>query len=387
MREGWRYGVMGEVGRWGGRMGCGKGRQVVVFTAKHLGDVLHSVGLLRRVRGAVGERRRVVWLVGAWSEMVARKVGKGIVDEVRVFSPTWGNQVRGTAQGGQSAWAQWRLAWQLRGEGTEVLIQTGMEDPAGRFLANVVRPKVWVALGDRRPPRVAKDVEVRLQPYESRRYEAEALAGLAELAFPGRGGDDAPVWLEWKVSEEERARARAFLASEGVGEGERLAVISPGSGSGVKNWAPDRFGAVAEWLTKVEGMRVAWVGSDGERSLKPVGREGDWDWMGRTELGLLGALLEGAGVWVGNDSGVMHLAAAVGCPTVSVWGPTEPEKWAPRGEKHRWVRQWERCPGCVYWDFRIPCRRGDHACMEAVGVEEVMQKVRLVIGRGSGISG
>ncbi len=91
----------------------------------------------------------------------------------------------------------------------------------------------------------------------------------------------------------------------------------------------------------------------------------------------------GGAVWgVGNDSGVMHLAAAVGCPTVSVWGPTEPEKWAPRGEKHRWVRKWERCPGCVYWDYRMGCARGDHACMEAVGVDEVEGAIREVESAG-----
>lgn len=378
MREGCRYLLMGEAGRWWGRLGCGDRGTVVVYSAKHLGDVLHTVPLLRRLRGAIGVERRLVWLVGAWSEEVARRVGQGIVDEVRVYSPVWANQVRGEKKGWQTAWEQWRLAWRLRREGAEMLVQTGMEDAVGRFLANVVRPRLWVALGDRRPPRVAGSVEVRLQPYESRRYEAEALAGLAALAFPGQGAGGEEVRLEWVVTEGERGRAEAFLAEEGVGSGERVAVISPGSGSGVKNWASERFGAVAEWLAKEKGMRVAWVGAAGERSLKPAGREGDLDWMGRTDLGLLGALLERAALWVGNDSGVMHLASAVGCPTVSVWGPTEPEKWGPRGEKHRWVRKWERCPGCVYWDYRMGCARGDHACMEAVGVDEVEAAIREV---------
>ena len=376
MREGWRYLVMGEMGRLLGRLGCGRGVSVVVYSAKHLGDVLHTVPLLRRLRAEVGAGQRLEWLVGAWSEEVARRVGMGLGDEVRVFSPEWANQVRGQGEKRQSAWAQWQEGWRLRRDGVDVLVQTGMEDAVGRFLANVIRPRVWVALGDRRPPRVARVVEVRLQPYESRRYEAKALAGLADLAYPGKGGVGTAVRLEWSVTEDERARAEAFLAAEGVGDGERVAVISPGSGSGVKNWAPERFGAVAEWLTKEKGCRVAWVGAEGERSLKPTGREGDLDWMGRTDLGLLGALLKRAVVWVGNDSGVMHLAAAVGCPTVSVWGPTEPEKWAPRGEKHLWVRKWERCPGCVYWDYRVGCARGDHACMEAIGVEDVVGALR-----------
>ena len=98
---------------------------MVVYSAKHLGDVLHTVPLLRRLRAEVGAGRRLVGLVGAWSEEVARRAGQGIVDEVRVFSPEWVNQVRGSGKvgnrlgrtGGWRGGFGWRgrMFWYRRG--------------------------------------------------------------------------------------------------------------------------------------------------------------------------------------------------------------------------------------------------------------------------------
>ena len=94
-------------------------------------------------------------------------------------------------------------------------------------------------------------------------------------------------------------------------------------------------------------------------------------WFGRFSIPELAAVMERASLWLGNDSGPMHLAAAVRCPTVSLWGATEPGKWAPRGEKHRHIRRMERCPGCEYWNPAKRCLQAKHACMEAISVEEV----------------
>ena len=57
------------------------------------------------------------------------------------------------------------------------------------------------------------------------------------------------------------------------------------------------------------------------------------------DLGELADGLAGARVYIGNDSGITHLAGAVGTPTVALFGPTDPEVWAPRGERVRCVRQ------------------------------------------------
>ena len=77
-----------------------------------------------------------------------------------------------------------------------------------------------------------------------------------------------------------------------------------------------------------------------------------------------------AQLFVGNDSGLLHFAAALDVPTVSIWGPTSPGKWGPKGDLHRSIRKMERCADCIYWDYRETCRHDD-ACMKAVEVAEV----------------
>ena len=92
-------------------------------------------------------------------------------------------------------------------------------------------------------------------------------------------------------------------------------------------------------------------------------------------LALLAAVMERARLFVGNDGGLLHLAAAMDVPTVSIWGPTSPGKWGPQGAIHRQIRKVEHCDGCIYWDYREICRH-DHACMKAVAPEDVQAAIR-----------
>ena len=104
-------------------------------------------------------------------------------------------------------------------------------------------------------------------------------------------------------------------------------LIHPGSGSARKNWPFDRFRAVAQDLQD-RGHAVAWCAGPAEleRGVAPPGRP-----VLEDSLVTLARRLAGARLYLGNDSGVTHLAAAAGCPTVALFGPTNPAAWAPRG--------------------------------------------------------
>jgi heptosyltransferase-3 len=103
-----------------------------------------------------------------------------------------------------------------------------------------------------------------------------------------------------------------------------FAVIHPFSGSARKNWPLDRFRELAARLP----MPVRWCAGP-EESLDGAERFDD--------LYDLACWLAGARLYVGNDSGITHLAAAVGTPVVAIFGPTDPAMWAPRGERVRIV--------------------------------------------------
>jgi heptosyltransferase-3 len=103
------------------------------------------------------------------------------------------------------------------------------------------------------------------------------------------------------------------------------AVIHPFSGSRKKNWPLERFQELAARLDQP----VKWLA--GPEDVLPGADRFD-------NLGELAGWLAGARVYIGNDSGITHLAAAVGTPTVALFGPTDPRVWGPRGEQVRCVR-------------------------------------------------
>ncbi len=115
---------------------------------------------------------------------------------------------------------------------------------------------------------------------------------------------------------------------------EDFAIIHPFSGSANKNWPLDRFEALARRLERV--MPVRWCAGPEDPPLENAVRIDD--------LYELGCWLARARLYIGNDSGVTHLAAAVGTPVLALFGPTDPGVWAPRGGNVR-VARWHGQPG------------------------------------------
>jgi hypothetical protein len=107
------------------------------------------------------------------------------------------------------------------------------------------------------------------------------------------------------------------------------AVIHPFSGSARKNWPLEKFRALADRLQRV--MPVEWCAGEDDPPLAGAVRIDD--------LYDLACWLAKARLYVGNDSGITHLAAAVGTPVLALFGPTDPEVWAPRGPHVR-VGRW-----------------------------------------------
>jgi ADP-heptose:LPS heptosyltransferase len=143
---------------------------------------------------------------------------------------------------------------------------------------------------------------------------------LVALPAEGEGVHAADFFLR-QAGCDETAIPRIDCA--GVGRGD-FAVIHPYSGSARKNWPLERFRELARRLA----MPVRWC----------AGPEEELDGAVRfTDLYELARWLATARVYVGNDSGISHLAAAAGAPVVAIFGPTDPAVWAPRGDRVRVV--------------------------------------------------
>lgn len=194
----------------------------------------------------------------------------------------------------------------------------------------------------------------------------EAL-GRGAAEGPGQGAAapaiDRPVFLPGPEAE---ARAQGLL--DAAPAGGPWVAIHPGSGafSPARRWRPEGFLAVAEALARA-GARIVLVGteSDREPALDGGAERGGWlDLIGRTDLGTLAAVLGRARLLVANDSGVGHLAAAMGTPVVAVFGPSNPVAWGPwwpgfnaegrpAPSPHRVVALDLPCRPCFYVGHRV----------------------------------
>lgn len=162
--------------------------------------------------------------------------------------------------------------------------------------------------------------------------------------------------------------------------------IAPGSATRYKRWAPDRFAELARSLHDRRGLGVVVVGGKDAREAARL-IEGPAEGQSRPFLSLAGilslaetaALIKEARLFVGTDSGLAHLAVAVGVPTVVIFGPSDHVKWGLEDDRHAVVRRPLACSPCFIFGYHRLCRT--MACMSGVGVEDVLQACERLLAR------
>lgn len=193
------------------------------------------------------------------------------------------------------------------------------------------------------------------------------------------GATAAPGPPPLAVTDEGRARARDLLGRAGEGP---YAVLAPGAAYGpAKRWPAERFAETGRRLA-ARGWRLFACGAASERAAcDEVARGcGAESLAGRTSLAAMSAVCAGAAVVVSNDSGLAHLAGAVGAPTVTVFGSTSSAWTAPLGPRVAVAQRPPVCSPC----FARTCRIG-YGCLEAVSVNDVLAAMdRARSGAGGG---
>jgi heptosyltransferase-2 len=160
-------------------------------------------------------------------------------------------------------------------------------------------------------------------------------------------------------------------------------VLAPGATYGAgKAWPGDRYAALARILVNRTGWMAVVVGNEEEHGvtraiIDGLGAQGK-NIAGRLSLADLISVLRGARLAVGNDSGPAHIAAALGVPTVAVFGPTSAEWTSPRGVSVRIVKGEFDCAPC----FRRECPRGAPECLVGVEVERVFEAAASIMEEG-----
>jgi ADP-heptose:LPS heptosyltransferase len=183
------------------------------------------------------------------------------------------------------------------------------------------------------------------------------------------------------LKEEDRQWARDFWKSRGVTPEERskVVILHPGSGSRKKVWPLDRFLDLAHRLQNDFDSRILIVlgPAEGPEVQKTFERMGPIAAILAKDLTLLqlASVMEGCRFFAGNDSGITHLAAALGLPTVAIFGPTDQRVWSPRGEKTFVVSRGVRCCPCPQERLAL-CR--DFECLRRIETEEVLEGLKRI---------
>jgi lipopolysaccharide heptosyltransferase II len=173
------------------------------------------------------------------------------------------------------------------------------------------------------------------------------------------------------VTEEQSRRAEEKLQSFGSKHGAVRIAFGAGAAYGsAKCWPPERFAAAINQLLKRRGAEVILFGTSSEIAVSAAIQAGleqaALDLTGKTEIAELPALLSRCTAFVGNDSGAMHVAAAVGLPVIAVFGPTDPHGTAPVTPRCTIVQEKSYCSPCFL--RRCPT---DHRCMTVIAPERV----------------
>ncbi|MFH0910879.1 MAG: glycosyltransferase family 9 protein, partial [Planctomycetota bacterium] len=178
---------------------------------------------------------------------------------------------------------------------------------------------------------------------------------------------------------------KIFLARERLSR-QGFAVMNPGGGWPAKRWPLERFCALAQGLEKDPGLRivVAWGNQEEKKMAEAIVQSAPLSCMmaPETDLRELWALLAQGALFVGGDTGPLHMAAAAGVPTVALFGPTSGLRNGPYGAGHRMIQG--RCanhPHCWKRRHREAC-----TCMQSIAVEEVLEACRS-LGKKRGDEG
>lgn len=299
-------------------------RRVAIFRALQLGDLLCAVPALRALRAGLPESELV--LIGLpWARTLLDRY-PAYLNGFREF-PGWPGLPEQAPQGdripdflaGMRA-ERFDLVLQLHGSGV-------ITNPLAALLG-ARRTAGFYTPGNYRP-----DPELFLA-YPDEGLEVRRLLRLLDfLGFPAQG-----EYLEFPVYNADHKRLSELIQSSCLEPG-RYVCVHPGASVPERRWPAERFAAVAKAIA-AGGLRVVLTGTGPEAELTAQVARGAGitclDLAGRTDLGTLAALLNGARLLVCNDTGVSHLAAALRTPSVVVSTGDNPARWAPTDlHRHR----------------------------------------------------
>jgi len=345
--------------------------KILVRATNWVGDAVMSIPALRAIRGRWPNAEIVILARPSVADLYR---GQGYADRILIY------ENKGKHKG---FWGRERLARALRLEKFDVAV-----------LFQNAFDAAWIAWRARIPERIG-------YAWHGRSWLlTQAIAAPAKGGAPAHEGYDylellrRAGWLERlprideisiAVFEEDRQKALERLLAAGLRKNSvRIAFASGAAYGSAKCWEPERYAALADRLIAAFDADVILLGAPQESGMaaRIAGAMGHraFNLVGATKIGELPALLSSCRLFIGNDSGAMHVAGAVGVPVIGIFGPTDPEGTRPMTPQFTLIREAVDCSPCFLRKCPI-----DHRCMRRISVERVFEAARSVLVTGDGI--
>jgi predicted lipopolysaccharide heptosyltransferase III len=345
-------------------------RRILLIRLRALGDVLLSTPTVRAVRRAYPDAYLALMVR---RNMAGAVEGNPHLDEVFVCDPWYGEGWSWPRQLVEFL----RVVRRLRARKFDTVVDL-FGNPRSAWLT-------WLSGA---PVRVGYDVRGRRFAYTLRRERylqkgtprREVDVHLDMVRPLGIATEDRR--LEMSVGERDRETARRFLRESGVGDGQEVVSLSPGAKWQAKAWPERHYVRLARGLAEA-GCRVIVLWGPGEKDLaaRIAASAGSGVVMGPpTDLKELAALIESSSALIGTDSGVTHIAEAVGTPSVVLYGPTDPRVWHPENQDRHVAlyREDLDCRGCN----RKRCETRE--CMDGMTPDRVVEAWAALRQRAGG---
>jgi heptosyltransferase I len=304
--------------------------RIAIIKLSSLGDVVHALPVAHALRRALPSAH-LTWVVEAREYAILRD-HPDLDAVVPVDTRLWRRLIWRPAGARQVLSKVGRLRERIRRASFDVAIDLQGLLKSGLLTAYTGAPlRIGFSAGRCRERWNALFTNRRVTPPDSARHVVEQyLALLAPL-----GIEPGPAEFHVPVPAAAERRIEELLVKEGVKPGDRLVAINPGAGHSHKRWSVARFGALAERLATEAGARLLLLWGPDEAHMA---REISLALPGHsallappTDLGELTALLKRCRLMIANDTGPLHLAAALGTPALGLYGPTLAERNGPYG--------------------------------------------------------
>lgn len=352
-------------------------KRILVLRYRFIGDTILTVPFLRNLRRAE-PAAYIAWVVAPGSAEVIS--GTPYVDELIYWDPV---TIHADSHGGHRSWRD-KLAFikELRAKHFDkaYVLKRSFSSALMALLSGAGERIGFATEG--RSVLLTKSV-----PYNSAQHEVRSFLDL--LAADGIAIED--DYLESWNTPEEMDEAEKLLSATGATQSQFLA-IHPFGAIFEKTWPMERFALVASALNKQLGLVPVILGAKGDlkefersRHLFP---EGSRHLVGSCNIRVTQAILRRSTFFLGNDSGIMHLAAAAGIPLLALYGPTSPARFGPWGANTHVIYGNFPCSPCrqKYFTECEPAAEGRPACIDSISVESVIEKMIHLIQQQATLS-